>query len=123
MDDVIIKLIIPMLEDSISQHSFRHEEAHQSIVKLADTSLYNYTDENGRNIRNGFCLKDDMTRYCKKGVDGTVSPITQTVIGDLISSIKVLTDKNLKLETENKRLFERMEAYEDNLRILRNKMK
>lgn len=99
-----------------------HNIGFNKIVDMANTSLFSYENEVGVDVKNGFCIGTENVRYCYKTIDGGYYPITQSVVGDLISSIKVLSEKNKELEKSNREMKKRLEAFEDNLRVLRNKV-
>jgi len=117
----ITSLLFPTIEPTKNlNQSQTHNEAFVNISYLADNCLFNYEDESGANIINGLCLDDKNKRYYSVPSENNEShPILQTILGDLISSVKILDCRNSFLVEQNKELNERLEEFENNLRIIR----
>ena len=122
-NDGIITIFFPIFDPDSKRKSSDHTKGHDNIIRLSDTSLYSYKDDRSNYVSNGLCIDKTDTRYClSRRTHDKPKPIVQTILGDLISSIKILTDDNTKIKEENTKLKERIEVFEDNLRFLRSKL-
>ena len=91
-NDGIFTFLMPNMYDAKNDNILKnksHNDAYDNILKLSDNSLFSYTDDYGTKIFNGLCVDDDTPRYCIKGTDRQLYPISQTIMGDVISSIRI----------------------------------
>lgn len=103
--------------DYQNRQTLKHDVGLNEILNLADTSLYSYADETTDSyIENGLSLTSKNERYFKNKCI-----IYESLYGDLISSIKCLSDECKKLKKNETDLTERINTLEDNLRAIRNK--
>lgn len=99
-----------------------HQIAHQNILDLSNTSLFSFKTENDY-VDNGLCIRGN-SRYQsqepeKKKIKCEVK--MQTLLGDIISSIHILSQENKELKENYSKALEKVEALENNLTILRNR--
>jgi hypothetical protein len=129
MDDNIFFIFPIEGPKKIKSTTDDHKKAHENILKLADTSLYSYKS-NGNYIDNGLCIKDNA-RYCKTHDDEFINTSKkfksevkmQTLVGDLVSSINILSKENKDIKEKNGKLLEKIDTLEQNLVTLRNSLK